>query len=410
MLSNFKISHKIYICAAIQLMLIAAVGWAGISQMAKIGAELVDIAEEDIPLMRSLTLLTEHQLEQAILFERTLFKTLLANQGNQQAKDEVVKLTQKVSKLTKKAHAEIKEIEVFTSSAIEKLHSQEAKEEYQKILATLIEIEKEHSVLAKENDFILDLVSKNNNISNTIDRLFALEKMQDKLDKKLVDTLNSVQDFTLKAALQAEHDEQAGLKMIIIICVAAVLLSIIIPFLIGRSITQPIHQLNDRLKDVATGDGDLTTSLESSANDETAEVSNSFNTFIGKLRGIIINVNQSAEILGQSSEQAISVLEETTTNIKQQYTETEVVAHAVSEMSETIQSVAKSTSDAADIANTVRQRVNEGQIAASETHSIVEQLASEMNKASSVIQALADETNNIGGCLLYTSPSPRDRG
>lgn len=38
--------------------------------MAMIGSELKGIAEKDIPMTKLLTAITEHQLEQAILFER----------------------------------------------------------------------------------------------------------------------------------------------------------------------------------------------------------------------------------------------------------------------------------------------------------------------------------------------------
>ena len=56
-------------------------GGFALNQMNKIGNELIDIAERDIPLTKSLTVLTEHQLEQAIYFERALIKAIRVEQG-----------------------------------------------------------------------------------------------------------------------------------------------------------------------------------------------------------------------------------------------------------------------------------------------------------------------------------------
>jgi methyl-accepting chemotaxis protein len=65
----------------VQLALMLLMGSIAIIQMAKIGVELVDIAEEDIPLGNMVTKITKHQLNQSILFERALFNASLHNQN-----------------------------------------------------------------------------------------------------------------------------------------------------------------------------------------------------------------------------------------------------------------------------------------------------------------------------------------
>ena len=68
MLSHFKIAHKVYLLGFFLLGAILVMGVFALNQMNKIGNELIDIAERDIPLTKSLTVLTEHQPEQAIYF------------------------------------------------------------------------------------------------------------------------------------------------------------------------------------------------------------------------------------------------------------------------------------------------------------------------------------------------------
>mgnify|MGYP001012889244 CR=1 FL=1 len=72
MLSKIKISQKVYLLGFSLFSLIILMGGIGYTQMEKIGEELYNIAEEDIPVSKQLTLLTGHHLEEGILFERTL--------------------------------------------------------------------------------------------------------------------------------------------------------------------------------------------------------------------------------------------------------------------------------------------------------------------------------------------------
>ena len=71
-IKNLKIGGRIQTLLAIltlQMLILAAVA---IFTMQKIGTELVDIAEQDIPLTEILQKITVHQLEQAIYVERAV--------------------------------------------------------------------------------------------------------------------------------------------------------------------------------------------------------------------------------------------------------------------------------------------------------------------------------------------------
>ena len=81
MLSRLTIAQKILLLGLTQITLMVILGGYAIYQMDKIGLALIDIAEEDIPLTKMLTKVTEHQLEQAIYFERTLIKAIRVEQG-----------------------------------------------------------------------------------------------------------------------------------------------------------------------------------------------------------------------------------------------------------------------------------------------------------------------------------------
>lgn len=398
MISKLKISHRLYVAGIAQLLLIALVGFISVNQMAKIGSELVDIAEKDIPLTNQLTLLTEYQLEEAILFEKALFKSVLASNGIQSAKAEFDNLSININTLADKVHKELVSTKDFIESSLTQLKSEKVKTKFKKLLVGLSEIESDYKKLKIEIKNVLSIAERGE-VSSSLSMVKDVEKYQESIDKKLISLLNDVQAFTLSSALQAEQDEKDGLVMISSVLALALMFGIVIPYVISRSIIQPILSLHDCLNEISEGDGDLTKTLVVKSHDETADLASSFNAFINLLRNIIVEVKLSADELGKSSETAVSIMDKTVASVEQQFSETEIVAGAVAEMSNTIQDVAKNTSVAATVAENVSQRVVEGQKAANSTQKIIEQLSGEVSSASDDIESLAAETENIGMVL-----------
>ena len=397
-LKNFKISQKIYFLGIAQLILMLVMGLVSITQMNKIGNELVDIAEDDIPLTRSLTKITEHQLLQALTFEKTLVKALKIEREGEKHRSKMLAYSEETANLAELVAKEVAETEAFIRSAIPKLHSEKAVEEYEKLLKQLGVLSKDFSNLNSKVINFLEL-ARNNQIDELLARAPEIEKMEDKLDEALIVMLDEVQGFTLAAAGQARKDEENAIFWQIVIFVVAVLFGISTPFFIARSISVPVNELAIRLDQVAGGDGDLTIKLDDRAKDETGDVARAFNRFIESIRQLIANTNVQADALGNSSEQALDAMQKTLLDVDQQRLETEMVATAVNEMSATTQEVARNAASASTITDQVAQNVMEGRQEAVGTHSIIEKLNQEVSDASQVLEDLVSETNKIGSVL-----------
>jgi methyl-accepting chemotaxis protein len=415
MLSKLKITHKIYSMGVIQFLLIAVVGLVGYTQMSKIGVELVDIAERDIPLTNQLVQITEHQLQQAILFERAMFEGALqvlkhysSDPDFQKLQDKHLQtfsvdsnyqvIENKLKALSVKTLQEIRATESFIQQSVEGLHTQQAKDKFQSLFKELKLIEISNNSLMKSFDVAFNLMTQGKALEAS-EVAHEIEKNQDIIDESLISLVHEVQKFTQEAALTAEHDEQSGIIQIVIWLLIALLFALILPYVIGQAITKPIHALNARLFQVAEGDGDLRMTLPENARDETGDTAKAFNLFLKKLRTIITEINHSAEQLGESSQLAIEVMEQTLQNVEKQRSETEQVATAVTEMNMTTQDVAKNTNQASDVAEGVRVKVAEGKIAAVSGHNIIEQLSDELGNASYIIGNLAEKTAGIGTVL-----------
>lgn len=395
MLSKLKISQKIYLQGIIQLALMMCMGFVAIYQMAKLGTEIFEIAEEDIPLTKMITKATEHQLEQAIYLERVFFKATLVKEGYAGAQIELDKNIKKVTDYQNKVHKEVDEARDFAQDALDKLHTEEAKREYRKLVAGLNTVASE---LTKLENMTAEVIVKarSGEIDGMIKSAKTIEDVEDKIDQELIVLLDAIQDFTQQSALQAEADEKFAINLIIGQFIVALVIACILPFLISRSIVNPVNNLLSRIREVSEGDGDLRLRLDESARDETGDVSRAFNKFMVLLNNVINNVADQADELGTSAETGLRVMEKTLNNVETQHRETEQVAAAVEEMSATTKEIARSTNDASQVADVVRDKVHEGQSIAQSTQKIIEQLASEVQESSEVIEGLMAETNNIG--------------
>ena len=94
--------------------------------------------------------------------------------------------------------------------------------------------------------------------------------------------------------VQAEFQTQA-VNAIVVGLAIAVLLAVLV-VLILRSITQPLQQAVSAMANIASGDGDLTRTLDTRGNDELTALSRHFNAFTDKLRLV---VKQSLDSAGQ---------------------------------------------------------------------------------------------------------------
>ena len=397
MLSRLMIAQKILLLGLTQILLMVILGSYAIYQMDKIGLALNDIAEEDIPLTKMLSKVTEHQLEQAIYFERALIKAIRVEQGLE-SKANFDKYKNKVHDLTVKTEKEIFEVEEFIEQAIPLLHSEKARLKFENLLIELKKVEKSYSTLVDEVDEVMAL-GASGDIKKMLKYAYKVEAHEDELDQALIKILDDVQNFTLETALQAEKDEIAALQVMTVMAIVAVTVGLLLCIVITRAIKKPIVELIERIDEVANGDGDLTVQLEVSSDDETGIVANSFNKFLTVLRGSISQVKERADELKESSDVTSTTLRKTLQNAEQQRQDIEQVATAINQMNESTQEVANSASQASSVTDDVKKDVLEGHKEALEIQHIIEELSQEVTSSSIVIETLVSETNNIGQVL-----------
>jgi methyl-accepting chemotaxis protein len=394
--SNFNISTKIYALSAIMLGLMILLGGTALFQMQKIGVSLIDIAEEDIPISNNLTQITINQLEQAVNLEKAVAGHLIIKLGIGKA-DAADKYIAKFEKIAKETEVLILATEEKLQEGIDLSHSEEAKVEFTNLLATLKQVEKEHT---EYDHKAMELLTSDMNKASKeyIAEIKKLTVLEEKIDHELIDALQHVQQFTLDATLKAEHDELYAQKLITIIFSISVLLGIGLAIVISRMITKPVNDLGESLRSLVGEDADLKVQLKES-NDEVGEAIKAFNLLMSKLHGMVLHIATSSNQLNDKSNSAIEVIDIALRSIEVQQQQTDNVTTAVSQMTNSVEEVTASTHRAAELGNEVRQQVSSGLEAAQSSHQIIQNLSGNVKSAATEIKSLANETDRIGEVL-----------
>lgn len=164
-------------------------------------------------------------------------------------------------------------------------------------------------------------------------------------------------------------------------------------------IVGPLNTTVAAMKDIAEGEGDLTKRLRENGRDETAELAKTFNQFIAKIHATISQVAGSTSQLAAAAEQMSVVTSQTSSGVNKQKLETDQVATALTEMTATVQEVARHAESAAEAANQADAQAAEGKGVVSRTVESINTLASEVENAANVIQKVEKDSEEIGSVL-----------
>ncbi|MDY0832859.1 methyl-accepting chemotaxis protein [Pseudomonas sp. AN3A02] len=204
---------------------------------------------------------------------------------------------------------------------------------------------------------------------------------------------------SLKLQAVLDKAQASGTVKALLVGAAAGLLGLLLIWLTATGVTRPINSVAAMLKEIASGDGDLTQRLAYAKKDELGELVNWFNRFLDKLQPTIAQIKQSITEARGTADQSSAIARQTSEGMQVQFREIDQVATASNEMSATAHDVANSASNAASAARGADQSAREGmQIIERSTRDITT-LAEEVSKAVTEVEALAVNSEQIGSVL-----------
>ena len=201
--------------------------------------------------------------------------------------------------------------------------------------------------------------------------------------------------------LEKELDERrtSDTTFSVVLALIAILLGIALMWLTALGVTRPILGVASMLKNIASGEGDLTRRLDYAKQDELGELAGWFNRFLDKLQPIIADVKLSVQDARSTADQSAAIATQTSAGMQQQFREVDQVATASQEMSATAHDVANNAAQAADAARSADTAAREGLMVIDRTTLSIEQLASELSSAMQEVETLASSSEQIGSVL-----------
>ncbi len=169
--------------------------------------------------------------------------------------------------------------------------------------------------------------------------------------------------------------------------------------LIARSIASPLEQAVSAMANIASGEADLTRSLDEHWRDELTALGTHFNAFTRKLRGVIGHSLETADSLDRASQSLGVIADDTHRQSQQQSQQMELVATAVQELSYAVQEVARNAEQASSEMRDAEEQALRAQDNIGSSLQQVDQLSETIGKAVDVIQSLAHESAQIGTVL-----------
>ncbi len=246
----------------------------------------------------------------------------------------------------------------------------------------------------------------------------------DNFTQKLSDLVAYNSEGSQRVGQNMEREFMQSLMALVAVTVGAVVILLFLGLSLLRSIIRPMQTLQTRFDELATQGGDLTMTIPVTSNDEIAQVSRSFNTFLGTLREIMIDVDETAKVVLSSSkdvsaevtrlshymEETSGTVEELTAGMEETAASSQEMSASTTEMGSSIDSIVDLSNDSAETATRVETRAHEMReqavVSKTEAVTIIEkkqvELAEAIKGAQSVeeirvltaaILAIADQTN-----------------
>lgn len=212
-----------------------------------------------------------------------------------------------------------------------------------------------------------------------------------------VDGLLTTMSEQTETLLTAQEESAALAQFSIGIGSAIVLAGILLLYVIMARALSYLPKAIAELQRVA--DGDLTSSLNVTRQDEIGDLLHCIQTMQGQLHDLVTNIMDSTAQLSSASEEISVTTTQTGANIQRSQSETEQVATAMEEMTATVQEVAKNTVETADAANEANNEAVDGLKVVNQSNQAIEQLAGQIESTSNIIHQVERDSEGITSVL-----------
>ncbi|MDQ7731815.1 methyl-accepting chemotaxis protein [Halomonas sp. SpR1] len=183
---------------------------------------------------------------------------------------------------------------------------------------------------------------------------------------------------------QLREQSQASTWGMVLMGLVIALVGLLITWLLGTSISRPLRQLADSMRDIASGEGDLTRRLPVRGRDEGAELAMQFNAFAVKIHDVLVDVRASSQSVHHAATEITLGGHDLSRRTDNAAASLQQTSSAMEEISSTVGHTTSASKEASDLSQTASQL-------SSRTNAAFEQVVATMDE----IRTTSDEIQAI---------------
>lgn len=131
----------------------------------------------------------------------------------------------------------------------------------------------------------------------------ALEKTATEAESTIAKLQAQTDSYELEITEKLAEEEQRGNNTLSFYLIAVLVFGVGAALLVTWSIIHPVNKLKSRIRDIATGEGDLTKRVSLRAGGEMTELAMWLNLFLDKTHDIISTIANASSVVSQTTEQ-----------------------------------------------------------------------------------------------------------
>ncbi|MCR4541293.1 methyl-accepting chemotaxis protein [Pseudomonas sp. 18.1.10] len=373
-LRQLNIAPRAFLGFAFIALLVILLGVFAVNRMTQIRQSSVDMSANQVPSVTYLGSITENVLRLRILSFRVLVNREPA--GLQEAETRMSALADKV----KAAQAGYAALPAGTEEAAL----------YKTFVATL-----DNYFKAQAEMLTLSRQGKVEDVRTLINTRIkdGTDQMGEQLNKLIA--INAAD--AKEADAEAEHSYQGAITGVIAVSVVAAVLTVLLAWLLTRSIVTPLRKAVEVAETIASGN--LSKVIEDDGKDEPARLLSALGTMQANLRQTIQHIAGSATQLASAAEELSAVTEEASKGLQQQNNEIDQAATAVNEMTAAVEEVARNAVSTSEASSQSNQAAREGRDRVVETVGAIQTMTQDVQNTSVLIEGLATQGRDIGKVL-----------
>ena len=373
-LRQLNIAPRAFLGFAFIALLVVLLGVFAVNRMTQIRQSSVEMTSTQLPSVTYLGNITENVLRLRILSFRVLVNREPA--GLQEAETRMGVLVDKV----KTAQAGYAPLPAGPEEAALYKTFVSTLDNYLKAQADMLALSKQNKVDEMRALINTRIKDGTDLMGEQLNKLIAINAA----DAKDADTL-------------AGSSYQSAITGVIVFSVAAALLTVLLAWLLTRSIVTPLRRAVEVAQTIAGGN--LTTVIEDAGKDEPARLLNALSAMQTNLRQTIQHIAGSATQLASAAEELSAVTEEASKGLQQQNHEIDQAATAVNEMTAAVEEVARNAVSTSEASSQSNQAAREGRDRVVETVGAIQTMTQDVQNTALMIEGLATQGRDIGKVL-----------